>query len=142
MAETAGLTAEKRMARGKWAVRRLRAQGLVPGIVYGHGLPEVPLQMPVREILTVVRHGARLLELTDGGTTETVLIRELQWDPFGTEILHVDFERVAADERINVEVALERRGTAPGVEAGGELMQLLHHVEIECLANAIPSSNA
>ncbi|HMF20013.1 MAG TPA: 50S ribosomal protein L25, partial [Gemmataceae bacterium] len=63
-----------------------------------------------------------------------------QWDPLGHDILHVDFARVAADERITIDVRLELRGTAPGVTAGGSLDQPLHNLEIECLAIAVPES--
>src|SRR5262249_18835617 len=67
-------------------------------------------------------------------------IREVQWDHLGKEILHIDFNRVAADERIHVSVPLEVRGTAPGVTEGGLLDQPIHVLRIECLAIAIPDS--
>ena len=78
--------------------------------------------------------------ILDTGKVEKALIRDLQWDPLGHDILHVDFARVAADERITVDVRLELKGTAPGVTAGGNLDQPLHNLEVECLAIAIPES--
>ncbi|MBI3466522.1 MAG: 50S ribosomal protein L25 [Planctomycetes bacterium] len=138
MAERATLKVDKRSVTGKWAVRRLRSQGIVPGVLYGHGEPAVPVQLPAKELIGLVRRGARVLDLTNDGPSETVLIRDLHWDVFGLDILHVDFARVAADERIKIEVRLELRGTAPGVEEGGVLSQLVHNVEVECLATEIP----
>jgi large subunit ribosomal protein L25 len=69
---------------------------------------------------------------------ESALIRDLQWDTFGTGVLHIDFARVSADERIEVTVPVELRGQAPGVRQGGIVQHLVHEIEIECLATAIP----
>jgi large subunit ribosomal protein L25 len=81
-----------------------------------------------------------VVDLNQEGKVEKALIRDLQWDHMGHDILHVDFARVAADERITVDVRLELKGTAPGVTAGGVLDQPLHNLEVECLAIAIPES--
>jgi large subunit ribosomal protein L25 len=138
MAEKANLQVERRSLKGKWAMRRLRAEGIVPGVVYGHGQEAISIQMPVSSLLNLVRRGTRLVELKQDGESETALIRDMQWDPFGHEILHVDFARVAADERIRVEVRVALRGVAPGVEEGGVLSHLVHNLEIECLVTEIP----
>jgi large subunit ribosomal protein L25 len=138
MAEKANLKVDRRNVTGKWAVRRLRGDGFVPGVVYGHGEQTLSVQLPAKELLGLVRHGTRLVELKYDGASETALIRELQWDPFGHNILHVDFARVAADERIRVEVKITLRGVAPGVEEGGVLSHLVHNVEVECLVTEIP----
>jgi large subunit ribosomal protein L25 len=138
MAEKANLKVDRRNVNGKWAVRRLRGEGIVPGVVYGHGEQTLPVQLPAKELLGLVRHGTRLVELKYDGASETALIRDLQWDPFGHTILHVDFARVAADERIRVEVKITIRGVAPGVEEGGVLAHLVHNVEVECLVTEIP----
>jgi large subunit ribosomal protein L25 len=71
---------------------------------------------------------------------EKALIRDVQWDHLGKELLHVDFTRVAVDERIVVAVPLEIRGVAPGVNAGGTLDQPIHTLSVECLAIRIPDS--
>jgi large subunit ribosomal protein L25 len=64
----------------------------------------------------------------------------VQWDHLGKDLLHVDFARVAADERIVLTVPIELRGTAPGVTAGGVLDQPIHTLSIECLAISIPDT--
>jgi large subunit ribosomal protein L25 len=62
----------------------------------------------------------------------------MQWDVWGTGILHVDFARVSADETIEVTVSVDLRGQAPGVKEGGIVEHLVHEVEIECKATAVP----
>jgi large subunit ribosomal protein L25 len=74
------------------------------------------------------------------GKIEKALIKELQWDHLGKEILHVDFARVAADERVEVNVRVELRGTAIGIAAGGVIDQPIHLLAVECLAIAVPDS--
>jgi large subunit ribosomal protein L25 len=138
MAEKANLKIDRRNVTGKWAMRRLRAQGIAPGVVYGHGEGAVPVQLSAKDLVGLVRRGIRLVELMGESGAETALIRDLQWDTFGHNVLHVDFARVAADERIKVEVRIALRGTAPGVEEGGVLSHLVHNVEVECLATEIP----
>jgi large subunit ribosomal protein L25 len=64
----------------------------------------------------------------------------VQWDHLGKEVLHIDFERVSADERIHVSVPIELRGVAPGVTGGGVLDQPMHELAIECPAIAVPES--
>jgi large subunit ribosomal protein L25 len=138
--ESVVLEARPREGRGSQAARRLRRQGLVPAVVYGHKEATVSLALPAEEIEKMIRHGVRVVDLRADGKEEKALIRDVQWDHLGKEILHVDFARVAADERIIVTVPLELRGTAPGVTAGGLLDQPIHTLSVECLAISIPDS--
>jgi large subunit ribosomal protein L25 len=140
MADSVTLAAQKREGRGTRAAERLRKQGRIPAVVYGHKEAAVSVSLARDELLAALRHGARVVDLKTDGTAETALIREVQWDHLGKEVLHVDFARVGRDERIHVEVRIELRGVAPGVTAGGVLDQPLHAVEVECLAISIPES--
>lgn len=140
MAEAVTLTAQERNQHGTRHSRRLRREGQIPAVVYGHQEATIPLALSKDEIYRAIRHGVRLVDLKQGDKVEKALIREVQWDPIGHDILHVDFARVSADERIEVEVRVELRGTAPGVAAGGNLNQPLHNLTVECLAVAIPES--
>jgi large subunit ribosomal protein L25 len=140
MADAVTLSLKARDGRGKREARRLRRQGVVPGVLYGHGEETIAVALSGDDLTKAVRHGVRVVDLNQAGKVEKALIRDLQWDPLGHDILHVDFARVAADERITVDVKLELKGTAPGVTAGGNLDQPLHNLEVECLAIAIPES--
>lgn len=141
MAETVMLVAKERKTNGTREARRLRKGGQVPGVVYGHKEATLSIALSAEELFRTIRHGVRVVDLDAGGKVEKALIRDVQWDPLGHDILHVDFARVSLDERIEIEVRIELRGTAPGVTtAGGVLDQPLHNLLVECLAISIPDS--
>jgi large subunit ribosomal protein L25 len=131
------LLVETRGQHGKHRNRRLRRAGKIPAVLYGHGLENVPLSVPADRLDAVLRHGSRLVNLA-GALSESAFIRELQWDAYGTHVLHVDLTRISAHEKVEVEVPLELRGEAPGVREGGVVDQLVHHVRIDCPAGSIP----
>jgi large subunit ribosomal protein L25 len=131
------LTVKRRDAHGKHATKRLRNSGGVPAVLYGHGQDNVHLTIASDQLAAALRHHSRVVQLS-GEISEQALIRELQWDTFGIEVLHVDFARVSADEKVRVTVSVELRGEAPGLRDGGVVDHHLHEVEIECLAASIP----
>lgn len=126
-----------RSATGTRESRRLRRQGLVPAILYGHGEKCVDLAAKREALEAVIRHGSRVVDLT-GAVKESALIRELQWDTFGVQPIHVDLLRVSKTERVKVKVPVDLRGDAPGHRAGGTVNLVLHEVEIECTPDQIP----
>ncbi len=140
MAEATKLAAEPRKERGKGHARRIRRTGKLPAVIYGHKQESIPLTVENDAVRSVIRRGVRVVDLQLGGKLEKCLIREVQWDAVGREVIHVDFTRVSEDERIRITVPLTLKGTAPGINAGGVLDQPLHTLEIECLAIAVPDS--
>jgi len=138
MAEAQKLQTSKREGRGSRLAERLRQQDKVPAVIYGHKEETVPITVDKKPLVDAIRHGARVVDLeTDRGLEKTQIV-EVQWDHLGKEILHVDFKRVSADERIEVEVPVELKGIAPGIAAGGLLDQPLHVLRIECPAVSVP----
>jgi len=135
MSET--LTATVREQLGTKHTRRLRRAGQIPAVLYGHGKANVNLALPLTEVHAALRHGAHLVDVK-GAVSDSALIREVQWDALGAEILHLDLTRVSADESVVVSVAVELRGEAPGTKEGGVLDHHTYEIEIECLARAIP----
>src|ERR1700749_2977081 len=135
MAET--LEAVSRDSHGKRNTKRLRSDGKVPAVLYGHGQKTVSLAVPADQIRAAIRHGSRGVKLK-GAANDNALIRDLQYDTFGLEILHVDVARVSEHERVRVEVPLEVRGQAAGLKEGGVIEHLIHTVEIECPVSSIP----
>ena len=131
------LNVQRRETRGKRANRRLRAAGAIPAVLYGHGEQTISLSVPADQLDAALRHGSRLVTLS-GAVSDQAFVRELQWDTWGTHILHVDFTGVSAHERVEVQVPLELRGEAPGVREGGVVEHLLHQVRLECEATQIP----
>jgi len=137
MVEVATLNVELREAHGKRVNRRLRASGKVPAILYGHRQKCVSLSIPVEMLEAVIRRGNRFVQLS-GAVREKAIIKECQWDTWGREVLHVDLTRVSEHEKIQVTVALELRGEAPGTKEGGVVRQQLHEIELECEAASVP----
>jgi large subunit ribosomal protein L25 len=131
------LTVERRDPEGKLSNRRLRRGGNIPAVLYGHGLENICLTVSSEAFRTVLKHGSRLVNLA-GAVSESAFIREMQWDTWGTHVLHVDFTRISLDEEVEVKLTIELRGEAPGVREGGVVSQLIHDVEIACPAGSIP----
>jgi large subunit ribosomal protein L25 len=140
MAESVKLVVQPRDGFGTRTTRRLRQQGLLPAVLYGHKEATIPLALSHDEFVKAVRHGARLVALKTNGNSEAAIIQDVQWDHLGKDVLHVDFRRVSEDERVVVSVPLHLRGIAPGVTGGGILDQPLHTLSVECLVTAVPES--
>jgi len=130
----------KNKGTGSRVARRLRRQGLIPGVIYGHKQAVVPVTLTRDDVWRMIKTPGRLADLDVNGTAETVLIRDVQWDHLGKEVLHLDFARVSAEEMIETEVALESRGVAAGIAAGGIFEHLVHSLKITCRAGSIPDS--
>jgi large subunit ribosomal protein L25 len=131
------LNVKPRKSRGKREARRMRRSGAIPAILYGHGEANQSLAVGADEMALVVRRGGRVVDLK-GAVNEKALVRDLQWDIYGTHVLHVDFARVSEHERIEVKVAVELRGQAVGVKDGGVVEHFVHEIQIECEALSIP----
>jgi large subunit ribosomal protein L25 len=145
MAEAVRIRVEPRNERknkgtGTRVARQLRKSGRIPAIIYGHKQAVVPVTLSHEDAWRMVNSPGHMRELDLVGTTETVLVREVQWDHLGKEIIHLDFARVSAEEIVEAEVPLELRGQPAGAAAGGIVEHLVHSLRIKCRAAAIPDS--
>ena len=144
MAKQVKLTAERRTETGRAAVRKLKARGIVPAIIYGARDKPEPLQVSRRDISAMLSHAAGEnilveLEIAGDSANRMALVQEVQHAPLGGEVLHVDFHAVSMDEMIDADVPLEATGTANGVKNfGGLLEQSLRSLAIECLPRDLP----
>jgi large subunit ribosomal protein L25 len=146
MAQQARLTAEKRTHAGRNAVKKIKAEGLVPAVIYGPKRETTMLQVPGRDLSEVFSHAAGenilvQLEILDGGdkTNTLALIQEVQHDPLKKDILHVDFQAISATEKIVAEVPIVAVGDAIGVRTyGGLLEHILRSFEVECYPKDLP----
>jgi large subunit ribosomal protein L25 len=139
--DRATLKVSQRDTFGSRATRRLRREGLVPGIVYGQGGEARPFQVPARELRTILAEGQTLLDLElDGSKAVPVVIKEQQHHPVRGDVLHLDCLEVRLDEAIQSEVAIELEGAdqAPGVREGGVLEHVTREVTVEALPTEIP----
>jgi large subunit ribosomal protein L25 len=138
MSKVTAIAAQPRSDKGTRASRRLRNEGLVPAVLYGHGETPAMLSVTARDLENLLRHGGHgLLNVECNGKTESAVIKEVQFDTFGVHPLHVDFSRVSAGERVRTEVEVVLKGTSPGVANGGVLNFMMHSLEIECPAENI-----
>ncbi len=143
--KTVEMSASVRHKTGKEIARKLRNQGLIPGIIYGPGSEPVPLAVKANELKKVLYRyrGEQILfnlTLEDNGSTaqKLALVKELQYHPVTDEIIHVDFYEISMEREVEVEVPIVIVGKAKGVETGGHLQQLLHTMTVACLPGAIP----
>ena len=141
--DTTSLSLSKRAPEGSRSARRLRREGLVPGVIYGgDGGPE-HFAVDARILRNTLAHSGAILEVSiDGGTGVPVLVKDLQRHPVRGEAVHVDLLRVNMSETIHTTVTLELTGAeeAPGHVEGGVLNQETRELNIEALPGDIPDS--
>ena len=146
MAKQQKLAAQKRETVGRSAVNKIKAQGLVPAVIYGAKEEPMKLTISAREIGTLLsratsEHVLVDLEIADGGqkSNRLALIQEVQHHPLKRNVLHVDFHAVRADEKLHADIPVEPTGEADGVKNFGGILEInLHTVEVECLPKDLP----
>lgn len=138
------LSGSLRERSGKGPARQARRQGRIPGVIYGHGQPALPVAVDTRDFINALRHiegGNMIVSLKLDGSERTALVREVQRDPISHEILHLDFQEVSLTELVHVEVTVHLVGIARGVKDGGGILEhITRQIEVECTATTIPSS--
>ena len=137
------LDVSERTERGKGFNRRLRAEGRIPAVVYGPGLPTLSLAVRSLELDQIEQSGANaLLDLagSEAMKGKIVLLKELQRDPVRSMPLHCDFYVIDPAKPITVSVPLHLQGRPVGVDLGGVLEPQLRELEITCLPLSIPDS--
>jgi large subunit ribosomal protein L25 len=143
MADSSTLSLSARAPEGSRSARRLRREGLVPGVLYGGGDAPAHFAVDARILRNTLAHSGAILEVSlDGAKASPVLVKHVQRHPVRGEAMHVDFLRVRMDQAIQTAVVLELTGTdeAPGVVEGGVLTQELREVNVEALPGDIPDS--
>ena len=136
------LVAKKRDRVGSRYSARIREQGGLPAIVYGHKEEPVPVSLEAHDALTHITKGEKVFRLQmDGakGEPQTVLLKDLQFDYLGTRIVHADFARVSLTDRVTVKVPVHLVGEAKGLKTTGAiLMHPTSDIEVECVVTEIP----
>ncbi len=139
---SATLSATLRSDTGKGVARKLRQNGEIPGVIYGHGREPQALTVNAREferLIKSVAYGSTVIDLDVGGTPARSLIREIQRHPFKKLIMHVDFQEVVAGETMTLKCPIVYVGVPIGVRAdGGIFDQILHEITIEAIPANIP----
>jgi len=126
---------------GSRSSRRLRNEGLVPGVVYSGGSDAIPFQVAEREVQLVLHEGQALFDLElEGSKAIPVVVKEQQLHPVRGSLQHIDLQQVNLKEAIQAEVAIELEGaeSAPGVKGGGVLEHVTREITVEALPAEIP----
>jgi len=146
MAQQPKLKAHTRNLLGRNAIKQIKGNGLVPGVIYGSNQAPLPLQVENRELSAVLAHASSEhilveLEIVDGNqsTNKLALIQEVQHHPLKRGLVHVDFHAVSATEKITSSVPIETVGEALGVRTfGGLLEHSLRSLEVQCYPQDLP----
>ena len=138
MEKNVSLQAEIRDRTGSTAAVAVRKQGRIPAVVYGHKQEPISISLNAHDFVEALHHGHRLMDITISGNTQKMLVKDLQYDYLGRDIIHADLVRVDVTEMITVTVPVELKGTAQGTHEGGIIEEHADHLEIECLAINIP----
>ena len=141
----ASLTAQPRSTTGKSEARKLRHEGRVPAVIYGHGDETRGLSLSAQELeklLNTISVENTIIDVSvEGGATTPALIREVQYHPSRKLVLHVDFLQIHAGEKIHLEIPIRLHGSPIGVrDNGGVLQEVLRDLHVECLPRDIPEA--
>ncbi|MCL2591647.1 MAG: 50S ribosomal protein L25/general stress protein Ctc [Betaproteobacteria bacterium] len=136
--------AARREQQGSSASRRLRRTGQLPGIIYGGGKEATPITMNHNDLFHLLKREAfhsTLLTAEVDGINETVVLRDTQWHPYKQQALHLDFQRIEAEQTLHIKVPLHfiNGETSPAVKLGGCLIaQVMTELDIKCLPKDLP----
>ena len=137
--EIAKITGQARDNLGTRQTKRLRTDGRLPAVIYGHKQQPVHVSFDLKEVNNLLHQNTHLIEVVVGSKTEPCLIKDIQWNHLGSNILHIDLARVDLKERVTVSVELELTGDPVGLkESGAFLQHPVNEIEVLCLAAQIP----
>lgn len=138
------LNAKTRETKGKGAARKLRAADAIPAVVYGAKTEPVKLAVDTPIFDKIIRENGTtglFFELKiDGGQEKSVMLKDIQMDPFGLKYLHIDFHEIDMDTKVSVTVPVETEGVCAGVKEGGMLQIIRRELDILCKPKHTPES--
>ena len=142
MEKTLLLKAELREHAGSKHAAKVRKQGRIPAIVYGHKQEPAAISLDAHNFVERLHHGHRLMDVQIGKKKEKMIVKDLQYDYLGKNIIHADLMRVSVTEMVKVTVPIELKsaGAAKGTHEGGIIEAHAGHLEIECKATDIPEA--
>lgn len=135
------LKLELREKPGTIGSRKVRHQGRIPGVIYGHGEKPLPVAIEARELGELLHGGRRqnIIDIQLDGKTDTAMVRDMQLDPVTRRVLSVDLQRISRSDIITAEVPIVTIGIAVGVREQGGMMDLVtHEIEVRGPADKIP----
>ena len=140
MAKTLVLKAEVRENTGSKEAEKLRKQGKIPAIVYGHKQEPLAISLNSHSFVEGLHHGHRVMDIDVGSKKETIMVKDIQYDHLGKDIIHIDLIRVDVTEKVKVKVPFELKGTAKGTHESGIIEEHADRLEVECQVTDIPET--
>ncbi len=140
MSDSVVLNAEVRQEVGSKAAVKLRKSGKLPAIVYGHGKEPVSIAVDYHDFVEGLHHGHRLFDVKFDGKSESLLIKALQYDHLGKDVIHADLIRVDLSEKVTVTIPITSKGTPKGSQDGGIIDWHLSDIVVECAVSDIPEA--
>jgi len=133
------IEAQIRDQAGTTAANVWRNKGYLPGILYGHGGENIALALPQKEIMKYFASQGRILDLQVGGKSERAMLKDVQYDSLGDEVIHVDLVRIRLDEVVSISVPVKVVGVPGDVEAGNATQDVIKNdIQVKCLPTAMP----
>jgi large subunit ribosomal protein L25 len=132
---------KKRNEIGSNKVKKIRREGWIPGVIYGHGEKSLHIKLKeedLKELIHRLHSEATLINIDFEGKELVALIREVVRDPLTEKLLHIDFQHIHEDEEVTVHVAIEFEGEAEGVKVGGILNVEHRYLTVRCLPKNMP----
>lgn len=136
--EVATLSAEERSANGTNSVRQLRDTGKIPMVLYGGKGETVSLQANYDSVKRHLAHRLRVYKLDFGGGEHASYLKSVQWDCLTDEPLHLDFQRIAMDQPLKLEVRITTFGHPMGIAKGGRMIQDTKMLNLSCMPDSVP----
>jgi large subunit ribosomal protein L25 len=140
MEEALVLKAEVREHTGSKYAAKVRKERRIPAVVYGHKEKPVAISLDAHKLVEGLHHGRRVMDVKIGKKLQKVMVKDLQYDHLGKDIIHVDLMRVDVTEMVEVSVPIELKGTAKGAEGGGVIEEQTDRLEVRCRVTDIPES--
>ena len=134
------LKAQLREELGTRAAKRLRRQGLIPGVIYGRDIEPIHIVLKERELKQLLEGGARFVSVSVGDATYDAVVQDVHYDYLNERFLHIDLHRVLMTERIRMAVPLVFKGEPKCGPGGGIVERHLEELEVECVASKAPEN--
>ncbi len=138
--EKIAFKATKRDVSTKGMLNKFRSEGFIPAIAYGKTAKPIPITINEKEFINIIKHKGRsvIISLDIDGTTYSTILKEIQKDPLGDRIVHVDFLEVDLNKPVLTKIPIVVVGESKGVKVGGVLKHMLYDIKVEAAPLDIP----
>ncbi len=138
--KTVVIKGQKRETVGKKEAKKLRAQEIIPAVLYG-GEEVIHFAIPFSELRHLIyTPNVYLVDIDIDGEIYPAMMQDIQWHPVNEQVLHVDFLRIQDNKPIKIEVPVTVTGLAKGIKQGGKLSKNLRRLKVKALAKDLPDS--